>query len=89
MSTVDFLVRLALALPLVLALLGGFYFAARRGWVKLPGALLPGAPAAMRLLQTAALGPGAKLIVVEFDGRLLLIAAHRSGVSLIAPGGPL
>jgi len=88
MNTAGYLIRLAVALPLVLALLGGFYLAARRGWVRLPGAVSHGAPAAMRLLQTTTLGPGAKLIVVDFDGRLLLIAAHRSGVSLIERGGP-
>lgn len=89
MTAVDYLERLGVALPLVLTLLGGSYYAVRRGWLRLPGAVVPGAPAtAVRLVQAAGLGPGARLVVVEFDGRRLLLAAHRGGVSLIDSSAP-
>ncbi len=84
MSAGEYLSRLGVALPLVLALLGAAYYAAKRGWlpmVNAPGARPADLPPALRLIQTIGLGPGARLVVVEFDGRRLLLAAHRGGVS--------
>ncbi len=86
MSAGEYLSRLGVALPLVLALLGAAYYAAKRGWLsvlKLPGAALPGLPPVLRLVQTIGLGPGARLVVVEFDGRRLLLASHKGGISRI------
>jgi len=90
-SAGEYLSRLAVALPLVLALLGAAYYAAKRGWLpmlRLTGAAPTGVPPALRLIQTIGLGPGARLVVVEFDGRRLLLAAHRSGISRIDSAAP-
>lgn len=86
MSAGEYLSRLGVALPLVLVLLGVAYYAAKRGWLpmlRLPGEKLPGSPPALRLVQTVGLGPGARLLVVEFDGRRLLLATHRGGISRV------
>jgi flagellar biogenesis protein FliO len=41
---------------------------------------------AMRVTASLALGTGGKLNVIEFQGRELLIAVSRNGISLIATG---
>jgi len=72
-------VRLAVALPLLLLLLGGLLLAAKRGLIRLPGATLGTAP--LRIVQVATLGPGARLAVVEFDGERLLLGVARDGIT--------
>lgn len=86
MSTGDYLSRLAIALPLVVTLMIGLWYAAKRGWIKPPRAA-SGEPAALRPMATLSLGPGSRLIVIEFDGRRMLIAASRNGITLLG-GGP-
>jgi len=83
---IAYLWRLAVALPLVVALLVGAWYAAKRGWVRVPGAAT-GTPAA-RLVMTLFLGPGARLAVVDFAGRRLLLAVSRSGTSLLHAADP-
>lgn len=85
-STGDYLSRLTVALPLIVALMTGLWYAAKRGWIKPPG-IAVGEPAALRPVATLSLGPGSRLIVIEFDGRRMLIAASRNGITLLG-GGP-
>ena len=82
MTAADYLSRLTVALPLVIALMGGLWFAAKRGWIRPPG-IGTGEATVLRPVATLALGPGTRLVVVEFDGRRLLIAASRNGVTLL------
>jgi flagellar biogenesis protein FliO len=80
MTTVDYLSRLAVALPLVIAVMAALWYATKRGWIQPPGVV---ASAHLRPIATLGLGPGARLVIVEFDGRRLLLAASRSGVTLL------
>ncbi len=80
MTAMDYLTRLAVALPLIIALLAALWYAAKRGWIRPPGIV---ASPLLRPLATLGLGPGSRLVVIEFDGRRLLIAASRSGVTLL------
>ena len=75
--------RLALALPLLLLALGGVLVAARRGLIRLPGAVVGVAP--LKIIQFAALGPGARLAVVEFEGERLLLSVGKGGVTSLLP----
>lgn len=84
MTAGDYLSRLAVALPLVLLLIGGLWFTARRGWLKPAGA--SGGAAVLRPVATLATAPGARLVVIEFDGRHLLLAASRAGTTLLDVG---
>ena len=85
MTAGDYLSRLAVALPLVVMLMIGLWYAAKRGWIKVPGATSGGEPA-LRPIATLSLGPGSRLIVVDFDGQRLLIAASRQGIMLLSGG---
>lgn len=80
MTTADYLSRLAVALPLVIAVMAVLWYAAKRGWIRPPGVA---ASSHLRAVATLGLGPGSRLIVVEFDGRQLLLAASRGGVTLL------
>jgi flagellar biogenesis protein FliO len=75
-------------LPLVLLLAGGVLYAAKRGWLRLPGmAMTVAAPRGcdvLRVVQSLGVGPGVRLVVVEFDGRPLLLAVHRGGVAALS-----
>lgn len=81
MSPAELLGRLAVALPLVLLLLGGGFVALRRGWLPLPAA----AATDSRLRQVASLGlaPGVRLVLVECDGRRVLLSLSRAGVAVL------
>ena len=89
MSPAELIGRLAVALPLVLLLLGAGFVAARRGWLPMPAA----ASAESRLKQVASLAvaPGVRLVLVECDGRRVLLALSRAGVARIdaVPGDGL
>ena len=78
----DAAVRLVLVLPLLLLGLGGVLVAARRGLIRLPGAVIGTPP--LRLVQVVALGPGARLAVAEFDGARLLLGVGKDGVRLLS-----
>lgn len=80
MTAGDYLARLGLALPLVIALILAGWFAVKRGWIK-PAMLGP--DPRLRAVATLGLGPGARLVAVEHEGRPLLIAVSRAGVVLI------
>ncbi len=83
MTAADYLSRLAVVLPLVLAAMGALWYAVKRGWIR-PAGL--GSPH-LRAVATLGLGPGARLVVVEFDGKRLLVAASRAGVTLLDHAG--
>lgn len=80
MTTADYLSRLAVALPLVIAAMAALWYAAKRGWIRPPGLV---ASPLLRPVATLGLGPGSRLIVVEFDGRRLLLAMSRGGVTVL------
>ena len=89
MTMGDYVSRLAVVLPLMLMLLGGLYHAAKRGWIRAPGLATGTGAAAIRVVTSVGVAPGSRLVVVEFDGRRLLLAATRSGTVLLdrAAGG--
>ena len=72
--------KLLVLLPLVCGLLIGCLYAWRRLESRLPG------QPATRLLQvkeTMMVSPGNRLAVLDFEGRRLLVAVSRTGVTLI------
>lgn len=79
MTATDYLSRLALALPLVLALAVAAIFALRRGGWRLPVRVPQ--DSALRTVATLALAPGVRLVAVEFEGRRILLAVSRAGVA--------
>jgi len=81
MTATDYLSRLALALPLVLALAVAAIVAAKRGWLRLP--VRAPADTLLRATSTLALAPGVRLIAVDFAGKPLLLAVSKAGVSQI------
>ncbi len=95
MTAADYLLRLAVALPLVLLLAATTLLAAKRGWIAfsasapgkpwLPGARPAGREQAMlEIRQVAALGPGARIAHVRFGGRDLLLGVSGQGVVRLA-----
>ncbi|MGQ5700675.1 flagellar biosynthetic protein FliO [Sandaracinobacteroides sp. A072] len=90
MTASDYLLRLAVALPLVLLLAAITLLAAKRGWLPFaaPG---PGKPwlagreqAMLEIRQVTALGPGARIAHVRFGGRDLLLGVSGQGVVRLA-----
>lgn len=82
----DYLTRLLLLLPLVCALVVAALFVMKRFYARPMG--LGGAQRSARLTETLFLGPGARLAVVEFADRRLLLAVTKQGVSLLTEAGP-
>ena len=95
----EFLLRLAVALPLVCGLAALCLWSVKRGWLPMPGFALrdshAGAPRTERdsspldLIATRSLGPGARLAVVRFDGRDHLVGQSGAAMILIASTAPL
>jgi flagellar protein FliO/FliZ len=79
---VEYLLRLALLLPLVGGLAWGTLWLWRRLQMGLPVAPSTSKPA--RMIDVLPLGTGGKLAVVEFAGKQLLVAVSRNQISLIA-----
>ena len=78
-----YLLRLAVLLPALCALIvGGLWLAKRYAGVGTAG----GRARAARLTETLMLAPGARLAVVDFGERRLLVSVGRAGVALIAEG---
>ena len=50
------------------------------------GLKLPAGPGHVRVLQALALGPGTRLLVVEFAGRQVLVGQGRNGLVALAEG---
>ncbi|MFA7440797.1 MAG: flagellar biosynthetic protein FliO [Sphingomonadaceae bacterium] len=93
----EFLVRLAITLPLVCGLAALLLMAVKRGWLPLPGFMRDGlkpahtGPATMEpleLLSTKMLAPGTRVAVVRFGGRQLLLGIGAQGPVLLADSGP-
>lgn len=88
----EFLLRLAIALPLICGLMVGLLVAVRRGWLRLPGVMLLRQPAAdapepIAIVATKALTPAARLAVVRFDGRDFLLGIGAQGPVILARAG--
>jgi flagellar protein FliO/FliZ len=79
----EYLLRLALLIPLVGAMAWGSLWLWKRFQ---PGMGLGGgkAPRSILLAEVLPLGPGMRLAVVEFAGQRLLLAISRAGVTRIA-----
>lgn len=76
----SYILKLLVLLPLVCGLLIGCLYAWRRLEARLPG------QPATRMLQvkeTMMVSPGNRLAVLDFEGRRLLVAVSRTGVTLI------
>ena len=76
----SYILKLIVLLPLVCGLLIGCLWA----WRKLE-ARMPGQPAnrMLKVQETMMISPGMRLAVLDFEGKKLLIAVGRGGVSLI------
>lgn len=81
----DYLIRLALLLPLVCGLIVAALFVAKRVYNRPMGT---GPQRSARLTETLFLNPGARLAVVEFADRRLLLAVTKQGVTLLTEAGP-
>jgi hypothetical protein len=90
----DFLLRLAIALPLVLLFAVGVLLAARRGWLPLPGTrgspwTRPGrarpmaTPPALDIVAQRSLSPALRLAVVRYRGEELLVGVAPQGFQLL------
>ena len=78
-----YVLKLIVLLPLVCGLMIGCLYL----WRKLEGRM-PGQPATrlLKVTETMMVSPGTRLAVLEFEGRRLLIAVGRGGVSLVDRG---
>lgn len=98
----EFLLRLAVALPLVCGLAALCLWSVKRGWLPMPGFAQRGPrdasadtprtardTAPLDLIVTRSLGPGARLAVVRFDGRDHLVGQSGAAMILIASTAPL
>lgn len=78
----DYVVRLLVMLPLVVALIVGGLWVARKAMA------MPRGPArqksATRVAETLFLTPGNRLAVVDFADKRLLLAVTKSGISLLS-----
>lgn len=94
----DFLLRLAVALPLILMLAVGVLLAARRGWIPLPGGPAPGlplrwrrgaahppadAPPTLDVVAVRGVAPALRLAVVRFRDEELLVGVAPQGFQLL------
>lgn len=85
----EFLVRLAVALPLVCGLALLLLLAVRHGWLRLPGVMMAKPPAGTKvepveILATKPLTPAARIMVVRFAGRELLLGVGAQGPVVLA-----
>lgn len=76
----DYLLKLALLLPIVCGLLVASLYAWRKLQNRLPGQ--PG-DRLLKVRETMMVSPGLRLAVLEFEGRHLLVSVGRGGISLI------
>lgn len=90
----EFLLRLAIALPLVCGLAVVSLYAVKRGWVRLPalpgrrplaapGAQASSAPGSLAILAVKSLSPAVRIAVVRFSGRDFLLGVSSQGVVLL------
>ena len=76
----SYVLKLVVLLPLVCGLMIGCLYL----WRKLE-ARMPGQPAnrMLKVQETMMISPGLRMAVLEFEGRRLLVAVGRGGVTLI------
>lgn len=78
----DYLLRLALLLPLVGALAWGSLWLWKRLQIGMPVAQTR--DQLIRIAELRPIGAGTKLAVVEFGGKQVLVAISRTGVTSLA-----
>jgi len=92
----EFLLRLAVALPLICGLAALSLYATKRGWLRLPGLMAAStgmaagtaaAAAPLSVLSVKSLSPAARVAVVRFAGRDLLLGLSGNGLVLLAEAG--
>lgn len=76
-----YLLKLALLLPVLAAMIWGSLWLTRRLQSRLGQ---PARPRAARLVETVILSPGVKLAVIEFHGHEILVGATRHGLTRLA-----
>ena len=84
-ATLAYLLKLAILIPLVGGLAWGSLWLWRRAQQGIGAA--GRRERLVTLLDATPLGATAKLAVVEFEGRRLLLSVSRTGVQLVADGG--
>ncbi len=84
----EFLLRLAIALPLVCGLAALCLWGVKRGRLRLPGLATAGRPgdgeALLEVLEVRALSPGARLAVVRFGAQAHLVGVAGQTITLLA-----
>ncbi len=89
MDLAPYLARLALLLPLMCGLIVvGLWAAKRFLGLGVTPAESGRAPRAARVTETLLIGPGARLAVVEFGDRRLLLALAKGAITMLAESGP-
>ena len=84
-ATLAYILKLAILIPLVGGLAWGSLWLWRRAQQGIGAA--GRRERLVTLLDATPLGATAKLAVVEFEGRRLLLSVSRTGVQLVADGG--
>ncbi len=79
----EYILKLAVMLPLVCGLMIGSLYLWRRLEQRLPG---NSGERMLSVKETMIVAPGLKLAVLEFQGRKLLVSVGRGGVTLIERG---
>lgn len=92
----EFLLRLAVALPLILLLAVASLWAMRRGWIRLPASiglsgLAPvrglgrdaGAPG-FELVASRGIQPGVQILLLRHGGQELLVGVSPQGLALLS-----
>lgn len=76
----EYIVKLAIMLPLVCGLMVGCLYLWRRLESRMPG---KPANRMLSVKETMMVSTGTRLAVLEFEGRKLLVSVSRNGVALI------
>ncbi len=76
----EYIVKLAIMLPLVCGLMIGCLYLWRRLESRMPG---KPANRMLSVKETMMVSTGTRLAVLEFEGRKLLVSVSRNGVALI------
>jgi flagellar protein FliO/FliZ len=83
----EYLLRLALLLPLLAGLIWGSLWLTRTMQTRLagqPGSAMRGGGRHLQLIETSLIAPGVKLAVVQFRGREILLGLSRHGMVRLA-----
>jgi flagellar protein FliO/FliZ len=77
---VEYLLRLALLLPILAGLIWGSLWLTRWLQTRLHGAAAHGGGRQLQLVETSLIAPGMKLAVVRFHDREILLGLSRQGL---------